>query len=228
MPGSEKAPRTHCIRCGTCCLKGGPTLHGADGTLFAKGILRKDHVYTLRKGEVVRDIDDTLMVLEREIIKIKGQSEGCWTCMFYDENLGACKIYEHRPIECRALTCWDLKKFKETMATPYLQRKDLINPDDGILKIIGAHEQRCAYEILESAVKRLAGPDSHKAVEIILDLLQYDHYTRPLLTEKLKVPPGAMDFFFGRALTTTMGMFGLCVKRQGASFILMPSESHSP
>jgi len=194
MPDTEKTSRTHCIRCGTCCMKGGPTLHEEDIILFEKGILNRTHVYTLRKGEVVRNIDETLMVLEQEIIKIKGQGEA-WACMFYDDDQGACKIYQDRPVECRALKCWDLERFKEVMQRPYLQRKDLIKPEDGILKIIDAHEQRCAYETLASAVEGLRGPDSEKAGERILDLLQYDHYIRPFLIKKLGMDPNAMDFF---------------------------------
>ena len=207
-------------------MKGGPTLHEEDGILFEKGILERSHVYTLRKGEVVRNIDDTLVVLEQEIIKIKGQVEA-WTCMFYDNDQGACTIYDHRPLECRALKCWDLRGFKEVMARPCLLRRDLIKPDDGILKIIGAHEQRCAYETLESAVRRLPRPDSDKTVEKILDLLQYDHYMRPFLAEKLKVDRNEMDFFFGRPLTTTIRMFGLCVKQEGDTFLLVPMKDQS-
>ena len=206
-------------------MKGGPTLHEEDAGLFAGEILTKNDLYTLRKGEVVRNIDDTLMVLDQEIVKIKGQS-AAWTCMFFDSVQSECKIYEHRPIECRALKCWDLREFEEVMARPRLQRRDLIDPEDGILKIINAHEQRCAYETLGLTVKRLEGPNSEEAVNTILDILQYDHYIRPLLMEKLNVAPSALDFLFGRALTTTIGMFGLCVKQQGDSFILMPAESH--
>lgn len=217
----DEAPRTHCIRCGTCCMKGGPTLHEEDATLFTKGVLEKTHVYTLRRGEVVRKIDDTLMILEGEMIKIKGVGEA-WSCIFYDDDEKACKIYQDRPVECRALKCWAPRDLIEVMARPCLQRTNLINPDDGILKIIKAHEQRCAYETLESAVMGLQQPGSDKAVEKILDLLQYDHYVRPFLTEKLNVDPNAMDFFFGRPLTTTIRRFGLCVKEEGDNFTLVP------
>jgi Fe-S-cluster containining protein len=225
MVQEEASPRTHCIRCGTCCMKGGPTLHEEDATLFTKGILKTSHVYTLRKGEVVRNIDDSLFVLEQEIIKIKGQGEA-WSCMFYDDDQRACRIYDRRPLECQALKCWDLRGFNEVMARPCLQRRDLIKPDDGILKIIGVHDQRCAYETLESAVEGLRGPDSAKAVGGVLDLLQYDHYMRPLLAEKLKVAPNVMDFFFGRPLTTTIRMFGLCVKQEGDGFLLVPTADY--
>ena len=224
IPERAEAPRTHCIRCGTCCMKGGPTLHEEDAILFEKGILGKCHVYTLRKGEVVRNIDNALMVLEQEIIKIKGKDES-WTCMFFDDEKKACSIYKHRPIECRALKCWDLSGFKEVMARPCLRRMDLIRPDDGLITTIGAHEQRCAYETLELAVRGLQGPDSGKAVDKILDLLQYDYYLRSLLTEKLKLALNELDFFFGRPLTTTIRMFGLCVKQEGDTFFLEPIKT---
>jgi Fe-S-cluster containining protein len=200
-------------------MKGGPTLHEEDAVLFTKELLDKTHVYTLRKGEVVRNVDDTLMVLEREMIKIKGQGES-WSCMFYDDDNNACMIYHGRPVECRALECWDLRGLKEVMARPCLQRADLINPDDGILKIITAHEEKCSYATLDSAVKALQGPDSAKAVEEILDLLQYDDYIRPFLTEKLRMDPNAMDFFFGRPMRSTIRMYGLCVKQEGDSLLL--------
>lgn len=206
-------------------MKGGPTLHEDDTTLFEEGIVKKNNLYTLRKGEVVRNTDDTLMVLEQEMIKIKGRGEA-WTCMFYDDDQKECRIYDQRPIECRALKCWDLRKLNAAMAKPRLQRKHLINPDDGILKIIGAHEQRCSYELLEASVQGLRGPDADKAVEKILDLLRYDEYTRLFLIEKLNLDPNAMDFFFGRPLTTTIRMFGLCVKQEGDTLLLAPLESH--
>jgi Fe-S-cluster containining protein len=183
--------------------------------------LDKTHVYTLRKGEVVRNIDDTLIILEQEMIKIKGEGEA-WSCMFFDDDDKGCRIYQDRPVECRALKCWDTQDLMEVMATPCLQREDLIDRRDGILKIIGAHEQKCAYETLESAMKGLQKPDSDKAMEKVLDLLQYDYHIRPFLTEKFNVDPNAMDFFFGRPLTTTIRMFGLCVKQEGSDFILVP------
>lgn len=207
-------------------MKGGPTLHKDDTILFTTGVLDKTHVYALRKGEVVRNIDDTLMVLDREMIKIKGCGEA-WSCMFFDDDDKACRIYEDRPVECRALQCWAPQGLIEVMARPCLQRKDLINPDDGILKIIEAHEQRCAYETLDSAVKRLQELGSEKAAQEILDVLKYDHYLRPFLSEKINLDPNAMDFFLGRPLTTTIRMFGLCVKQEGDDYLLVPVETRA-
>jgi Fe-S-cluster containining protein len=200
-------------------MKGGPTLHKEDGVLFSQGVLNKTDVYTLRKGEVVRNIDDTLMVIEQEMIKIKGEGDS-WSCMFYDEEENACKIYQDRPAECRALQCWDLKSLREAMTRPGLQRADLMDPDDGLRRIIEAHEEKCAYATLDESVKGLQGTDSEGAAEKILDLLQYDAYLRPFLAEKLKMDPNVMDFLFGRPLKTTIRMHGLCVKEEGDGFLL--------
>lgn len=221
------APQTRCIRCGTCCMKGGPALHRADLLLFTRGVLESAHVYTIREGEAVRNIDDTLIILGHEIIKIKGQAKG-WTCLFYDDDRKGCKVYEQRPVECRALKCRDLRGFRRAMAAPKLQRRDVIDPNDGILKFISAHEQRCSYRALRSAEKGLRGPDPEAAAEKILDILRYDHNIRPLLAEKLNVSPHAMDFLFGRPLTETIRTFGLCVRQEGDSFLLAPIASAGP
>ena len=219
MPLEPGGRRTHCLRCGTCCMKGGPTLHKEDAILFSIGVLKKADVYTLRKGEVVRNIDETLMVIEREMIKIKGRG-GSWSCIFYDDDENACKIYQRRPAECRALQCWNLTNLREVMTRPCLQRADLIDSGDGVLRIIEAHEEKCAYAVLDEAVKGLQQADSDDAAKKILDLLQYDNYLRPFLAEKLGMDPGVMDFFFGRPLEDTIRMHGLCVKKDSDGFLL--------
>ena len=222
-PDKSQSRRTHCIRCGTCCMKGGPTLHEADGELFVRGALGQRQVYTLRKGEVVRNIDETPMVLDHEMIKIKGVGE-TWSCIFYDSEQSACGIYEDRPQECRAMKCWDFRELKKVMARPCLQRRDLIEPGAGILKIVDAHDTKCSYAVLESAVRKLQGPEAGDGVNKILDLLQYDQYMRPFLAEKLGIDPEVMDFLFGRPLTTTLGMFGLRVEQEGDTFTLVPID----
>jgi hypothetical protein len=71
----------------------------------------------------------------------------------------------------------------------------------------------------------LMGPHPENAVEIVLELLHYDHYLRPLVTERLKVPASTLDFLLGRPLTVTIAMFGLMVRQEDGDFILMPATS---
>lgn len=216
-------PQTECIRCGTCCMKGGPALHQEDAVLFKKGVLSRRRVYTLRKGEAVRNFDETVMELEGEIIKVRGRKNS-WTCSFFDGIEQGCAIYTDRPLECRALRCWDHRNLQTAMKKPYLQREHLIDKNDGIIKLIAAHEQRCGYDALKSAVREVEGPNPEQGVEKVLDLLEYDDFMRPFLIEKLQLDPASMDFLFGRPLTTTIHMFGLQVKTEGKNRILVPLE----
>lgn len=71
--GIEPHGQTGCRRCGTCCEKGGPSLHLADKPLVVDGQIPARCLFTLRKGERVRDnVAGTLVPLEREIVKIRG------------------------------------------------------------------------------------------------------------------------------------------------------------
>jgi len=195
--------------------------------LFKKGILSRHDVYTLRKGEVVRHVDDTLKELEEEIVKIKGQGGG-WTCMFFDNDKTRCAIYQDRPLECRVLQCWDHHALQRAMEKPYLQRRDLLGIHDGLLKLITSHDQRCGYDTLKAAVRQVEGSDPDKGVERVLDLLQYDDFMRPFLIEKLRISPDTMDFLFGRPLTETIRRFGLQVKMDGETRMLVPLERKTP
>ena len=192
--------------------------------MVTAGIIDKRHLYTLRKGEVVRNIDDTLEPLNHEIIKIKGVGEDTWACRFYDSSEKTCRIYSHRPVECQALKCWDPDPLRQVMTLPYLQRTHFLKPGEDIQKIIVAHEDRCAYQTMANAVDALNGPAATGAAEQILDLLHYDHVVRTFVPEKLKLSPETMDFFFGRPMTTTIHMYGLDVRQEGDDFRLVPAK----
>lgn len=51
---SETTQRT-CMRCGTCCEKGGPGFHQEDRMLIEKGRIPLKYLYTIRKGEFAYD-----------------------------------------------------------------------------------------------------------------------------------------------------------------------------
>lgn len=219
-----KAPRTHCVRCGTCCAKGGPTLHLKDMELLGNGIIKRSDIYTVRKGEAVfNNIEKKPSVLSEEIVKIKGAGEH-YSCIFYDHIKKACTIYEDRPHECRAMKCWDTRDIETIFEKNRLRREHLIPPGNLLAETIASHEQRCSYLTLETLVKKLGGPKAAEAVEELLEHLRFDYYLRPLIAEKFKLPIEEMDFFFGRPLTTTITMFGLHVKQEGETFLLTPIE----
>ncbi len=221
---NQKLPRTHCIRCGACCIKGGPALHLEDiGILKTKGIKRSD-LYTIRKGETVHNnVAGKPSILSEEIIKIKGTGED-YSCIFYGPDEKGCRIYANRPIECRVLKCWDTKDLEAIFEKNRLCRKQLITPDTSLAHIISAHEQRCSYLTLETLINKMREPEAEDAVEKALELLHFDHNLRPLVAQRLELPIEEMDFFFGRPFTTTIKMFGLQVKQDGDAFLLTPIE----
>ena len=66
------ATRPYCIRCGTCCTKGSPTLSINDLELFTRDIVRPSDVLTIRKGELARAAgSDELERTEKELVKIR-------------------------------------------------------------------------------------------------------------------------------------------------------------
>ena len=78
-----------CSRCGTCCRKGGPSLHRQDKDLVDKGLIAAKRLFTFRQGEPVYDnVMDRVVPAATDIIKIAGHG-GSWTCCFFaDATLG--------------------------------------------------------------------------------------------------------------------------------------------
>ena len=204
------SPRTHCIRCGECCLHSSPTLHAKDLAQVVGGSIRPDHLYTIRKGELVRDnVRGGIAPADQEMIKLRDKKGGC---VFYTAEEMACSVYENRPAQCASLKCWDTAEFLELYRSPKLQRQDVI--ENGVLLgLIEEQEKRCSYAALSDYVRRISD-EGEKAVEKILDLLKFDFHLRPFLAEKLGLRVEEMDFFFGRPLTETIVTFGLKVEKQ--------------
>jgi Fe-S-cluster containining protein len=202
--------RTHCIRCGECCLKSSPTLHVEDLALVGDGFLRAEHLYCIRKGELVRDnVRGGIVPVDQEMIKVR-EKKG--SCIFYTGEEKACTIYENRPAQCASLKCWDPSEFMELYQSPKLRRQDLI--ENGVLLgLIEEHERRCSYTLLHDDARQISS-EGDNAVEKILELLKFDFHLRPFLAQKLELRLEEMDFFFGRPLTETIVMFGLKVERQ--------------
>jgi len=216
------AEKTHCIRCGECCLAAGPSLQKSDLPLFFNHVLDGTHLYTIRKGELVRDnINDTLKFTDQEIIKLRDRKTGKG-CILYDEEKKACTIYADRPGQCRAFACWDDGEFKRVFSGPKAHREDIIrNP--GLLRLISTHEAACNYETISHHVKQIQ-QQGESAVQKVLKILQYDQEIRRLAHEKLALDPREMDLLYGRPLTETIHMFGLAIKREADGSLLLTVE----
>ena len=214
--------KTHCVRCGECCLAAGPTLQKTDLPLFFDRILKRTQLYTIRKGELVHDnINAGLKFSDREMIKLKGPSTGKG-CILYDNYKKACTIYAHRPSQCRAFACWDDVEFKKVFAEPKATRKNIIR-DPNLLRLMEAHENTCDYQVISDYVKQIR-QKGDSIVSELLKILQYDQNIRQLTHENLGIDPGELDLLFGRPLTETIHMFGLRVKQENNGSFLLTTE----
>jgi len=210
--------RTHCIRCGECCIQSSPTLQVQDLCLIDEGAIARQNLYTIRKGELVWDnVIEALIITREEMIKIREREDG--GCIYYNDADKACKIYEKRPAQCSAMACWDPARFMKVYQETKLTRKDAIkNPV--IAGLVRAHESKCSYEAAEGHVKRVE-MEGDKAVEAIIQILRFDDRLRPTISQKLDLDLKEMNFIFGRPMTDTIVMFGLKVeKRLDGSFYL--------
>jgi Fe-S-cluster containining protein len=215
--------RTHCVRCGECCLAAGPTLQKTDLPLFFNHVLDGSLLYTIRKGELVRDnIHDALKFSDQELIKLREQKTGKG-CILYDGANNACTIYDERPSQCRAFACWDDTEFKTIFSGPKANREDIIR-DPNLLRLISAHEKMCDYQIISDYVKQIR-QQGESAVKKVLKILEYDQDIRRLTHEKLGVDPQTMALLYGRPLSETIHMFGLkVVPEADGSFLLITEE----
>jgi Fe-S-cluster containining protein len=196
----KKKPISECRRCGTCCKKGGPSFHRADKALIEKGVIHSKYLYTIRQGEMAYDnVRQRLEPVSSDVIKLKGKGES-WTCILFDEKQNECTIYENRPIECRALKCWDTKA---------LEREDLIADIEGLWGIIKDHQARCNYETIQKLAIAINSGKGGEARQKLAEIIQFDIEIRNLVVSRGGLDMEMLDFLFGRSLKQTLKNFGL-------------------
>ena len=212
--GSETSI-SECTRCGTCCEKGGPCFHQEDRMLLEKGVIPSKYLYTIRKGELARDnVKGCLTPVDSDIIKIKGK-EDSWTCIFFDEIKKGCTIYDDRPLECKALKCWDTRELEQIYANTRLTRQDLVSEVKGLWSLIKDHQARCDYTKIQRLIKDLTGGKRNYARRKLLEIIRFDAEIRKLVVSRGGLDAEMLDFLFGRPLTKTLGNYGLKVRQDG-------------
>ncbi len=213
---------TECIRCGTCCKKGGPSFHLEDKVLIEKGIILSKYLYTIREDELCYDnVKESILPAASDIIKIKGQKDSL-TCIFFNEKENECTIYDNRPLECRALKCWDTREIEKIYSKNRLTRKDLISPIEGLWDLIEDHQNRCSYETFKLFIDALNKDKKDEVLNGILDIIKFDAQIRELVVQKGGLDPDMTDFIFGRPITETIRMYGFKIKKQGDNYRLIP------
>ena len=204
-----------CIRCGTCCEKGGPCFHVEDRMLIEKGGILSKHLYTIRKGELAYDnVKGCLQPVDSDIVKIKGKKES-WACTFFDDVKKRCTIYDDRPLECRVLNCGDTRTLEQIYANNRLTRADLVSKVKGLWGLIKDHQAHCDFKIIQPLINNLAGSKRNQARRKLLEIIRYDAEIRKLVVARGGLDPEILDFLFGRPLTKILINYGIRIHQEG-------------
>jgi Fe-S-cluster containining protein len=202
-----------CVRCGTCCMKGGPTLHHEDKNVLLSGYVGHEHLVTIREGETVYNpVSRKSEPASREIIKVRGKGKD-WTCFFYDGKENSCSIYGERFLECRLLKCWDPSELISVIGKNTIVRADIISRGDPIMKVIEIHDRECScreFEELVSAVIR--GKKETGARAKLGELIRRDTSIRSYSISELGLKPEFELFIFGRCLSELLKARGLSIR----------------
>ncbi len=198
---SEQGNSIGCKRCGTCCIKGGPSFHIEDKWLIEEGHLPAKYLYTIRKGEPVRDVrTGKIIFTSSDIIKIKGK-ENRWTCFFYNEDEAKCSIYQNRPLECRVLDCLDTREIGNIVGKDLLERESIISKIEGLWDMVKEHDQRCPYEEITNLLNEYRKKENQYLPQNISEIIEYDKALREVVVNKGGLDPELLDFLFGRPVS---------------------------
>jgi Fe-S-cluster containining protein len=213
-------PRTECKRCGICCEKGGPTFHAEDRHLIEDGSIHTRYLYTIRKGELVHDnVRGQLNPITSDIIKIKGKGP-LWECVFFEKKEKSCSKYDHRPLECQVLKCWDTREIEAVYEKDRLTRQDILAGIEGLWELIVEHEKHCDHDVINRALQDLHGAFDKQAQVVLTNGIQYDSAVRQLVLENGNVEPEMIDFIFGRPLTVTLKAAGYTIQHNGGVYLV--------
>ncbi len=213
-----------CVRCGTCCEKGGPTLTLDDLELVQSEEVPWTALVTLRTGEPVHShATGDAFFLTEEKIKIRERT-GIKSCVLYAKSDKSCRIHEHKPLQCRAQACWDPTLAEQQATEESLQRKHIFEGVGPILELIEEHDRRCSFDDFRKALEVL-DESQGKNVDDILNILAFDEHVRVFAQEHLGLPAEIMDLIFGQSLSTRVRLFGLhVIEGEDGSRTLLPLE----
>jgi len=211
-----------CDRCGSCCKQGGPALHGQDLSLIQTGVLTCEQLVTIRKGELAyQPLSDALEPVAREFLKIQGQG-GSWRCMFYDEQAGACTIYEQRPMACSLLDCTAPESVLAITGRDLLTRFDCVDEDDPLRPLVQQHEEACPCPDLAVVAEKLQDKDDyHFMLEELTAQVNLDLSFRRKIAQRRQLSVAAEMFYCGRPLFQLLLPLGVRVRETPAGLQLI-------
>ncbi len=193
-----EATQEVCLRCGECCQRSGPTLLLSDLELLQKEVLTWNDLYTMRPGDLVISREGSPAPLQEERLKIR-EVPGSQQCLFFQAAALACRIYDHRPEQCRRQKCWE-----EPPPPPapegFLTREHLFTQVPELWELIKTHQERCNLQQLRESLMEVAAGGEGSS-EAIFEALHFDHYLRKLLQEDWNLTPPVIELILGRPVT---------------------------
>jgi Fe-S-cluster containining protein len=186
-----------CVRCGECCLLGSPTLLIPDLQLFHQEVLTWNDVYALRVGEKVTDREGQVTGLREERLKVR-EIPGSHQCWFYLAATQTCRIYDHRPEQCRRQLCW-VDPPAPPAPAELLQRHHLLAGVPEIWGLAQEHQKRCDCNAVAQLLAE-ADRGQEAASDALFEALHFDHYLRQMLIDDWDLSPEATEFILGRPL----------------------------
>jgi len=209
-----------CACCGTCCRNGPPGLHLEDATLYTDGVLDKAGLLTLRRGEPVRDnVAGRVVDLSEEMVRLKSAPDSGACIKLQEEN--HCLVYDRRPVQCRALKCWDTSELERIYGRNRAGRLDLIPEGSALAEIIREHESGCFLPDLRDAVERLRREGGGgAAVERIGDMLSRDRWFRDYLRENAGAGEDVLRFLLGVPLEEILERLGIAAEETESGLTL--------
>jgi Fe-S-cluster containining protein len=216
----SKTHQNTCLRCGACCLEGGPALHSQDLEILRSGRIPLNHLVTIRKGELVHNPKSgKVQAVRNELVKIGGKS-GDWRCRYFEEKGKGCGIYQHRPQACAVLKCWDPGEILQLVEQDVLSRLDILADDHPLRSVIIEHERICPCPDLEGMAGSLADLDLDVRAEIET-LVGRDLHFRTKVVKEHGLGLAEELFFFGRPLFQLLQQLGVRISETPSGLSLL-------
>lgn len=210
----NRVRQTSCKQCGICCTKGGAALHGEDLFLLREGLIPRQDLITIRKGEFAHNPrTDRVQPTKVEIVKLRGTGTE-WTCCYYDPLTRGCSIYEKRPLACKTLKCWDPEESLALVETDLLSRLDILEEDEPLQELVRAHNSTCSLPDFVS-LSRALEEDTEQTVADLEASVNTDLSFRNKAVEDSEVVLREELFLLGRPLFQLLQPFGLHVFQEG-------------
>ena len=212
-----------CRQCGTCCLAGGPALHGQDLALIRNGSLPLDCLITIRKGELASDpLTNRTRSVGYELVKICGTGRE-WRCFYYKAESG-CSIYALRPAACRALRCWEPEEILALIGKDMLTRLDILAADHFLRPLAAEHEEICPCPDMEM-VRDAVSSGKLKDLGGLQSLVDADMRFRGRVVKEHGLTLAQELFAFGRPLFQLLQAVGIsCIETAGRIRLSLPKK----